>query len=58
MAFQPVLQRMNEIANSEAFQSFVNGAIETLSMVAGITLEIFDLLVSVASAVDDNWTWL
>ena len=58
MAFQPVLQRMNEIANSEAFQSFVNGAIETLSMVAGITLEIFDLLVSVASAVADNWSWL
>lgn len=58
MAFQPVLQRMNEIANSEAFQTFVNNAIEGLSMVAGIALEIFDLLVGVAGAVADNWSWL
>lgn len=58
IAFQPVLQRMNEIANSEAFQEFVNNAIEGLSMVAGIALEIFDLLVGVAGAVADNWSWL
>jgi tape measure domain-containing protein len=58
MSFQPVLQRMNEIANSEAFQQFVNNAIEGLSMVAGVALEIFDLLVGVAGAVADNWSWL
>ena len=58
MSFQPVLQRMNEIANSEAFQEFVNNAIEGLSLVAGIALEIFDLLVGVAGAVADNWSWL
>lgn len=58
MAFQPVLQRMNEIANSEAFQGFVNNAIEALSMVAGIALEIFDFLVGVAEIVGENWSWL
>ena len=58
MAFQPVLNRLNEIANSNAFQQFVNNAIDGLSVVAGITLEIFDLLVSVAGAVADNWSWL
>lgn len=58
MAFQPVLQRMNEIANSEAFQTFVNNAIEGLSMVAGVALEIFDLLVGVAGSVAENWSWL
>lgn len=58
MAFQPVLNRMNEIANSDAFQNFVNNAITGLSTVAGIALEIFDLLVGVASAVADNWSWL
>lgn len=58
MAFQPVLQRMNEIANSEAFQTFVNNAIEGLSMVAGVALEIFDLLVGVAGLVAENWSWL
>lgn len=58
MAFQPVLNRLNEIANSDAFQQFVNNAIEGLSVVAGVALEIFDLLVSVAGAVADNWSWL
>nr|DAD96534.1 MAG TPA: tail length tape measure protein [Myoviridae sp. ctdWz11] len=58
MAFQPVLNRLNEIANSNAFQQFVNNAIDGLSVVAGIALEIFDLLVSVAGAVADNWSWL
>lgn len=58
MAFQPVLQRMNEVANSEAFQTFVNNAIEGLSMVAGVALEIFDLLVGVAGLVAENWSWL
>lgn len=58
MAFQPVLNRLNEIANGDAFQQFVNNAIEGLSVVAGVALEIFNLLVSVAGAVADNWSWL
>lgn len=58
MAFQPVLQRLSEIANSEAFQEFVNNAIETLSVVAGVALEIFDFLIGVAGVVADNWSWL
>ena len=58
MAFQPVLQRLNDVANSEAFQTFINGAIEALSMVAGIAVEIFDLITSVGMILADNWSWL
>lgn len=58
MAFQPVLQRLNTLANSEAFQSFVNGAISALSVVAGVVLQIFDLITSVGSLIADNWSWL
>lgn len=58
MAFQPVLQRLNDVANSEAFQTFINGAIEALSMVAGIAIEIFDLITSVGTVLADNWSWL
>ena len=58
MAFQPVLQRMNEIGNSEAFQGLVNGAIEGLSILAGIALETFDLLIGGAQLIADNWSWL
>ena len=57
-AFQPVLERINEIANSEAFQGFVDGAIEAMTVVAGITLEIFDFLGSTAGIVGENWSWL
>lgn len=58
MAFQPVLQRLNDVANSEAFQTFINGAIEALSMVAGIVVEIFNLITSVGTVLADNWSWL
>lgn len=56
MAFQPVLERLNELANSTAFQNMVNGAIEALAMVAGIVLEIFDLIAAVGGFVAENWS--
>jgi tape measure domain-containing protein len=58
MAFQPVLEQINALANSEAFQVFMGDAVGALSVVAGLTLEIFDLLVGVAGAVAGNWSWL
>lgn len=56
IAFQPVLQRLSEIANSEAFQKFVNDAIQALATLANIALNIFDLLATGASFVSDNWS--
>lgn len=58
MAYQPVLERMNEIGNSEAFQGIVDNAITALSVVAGLALEVFDLLVAGAQLLADNWSWL
>ena len=58
MSFQPVLNRLNEIANSDAFQQFVNNAIGGLSAVASVSLEILNSLVSVADVVANNWSWI
>lgn len=58
MEFQPVLQRMNEMANSEAFQKFTNHAVGSLTVISGIALDIFDLLVGTANIAADNWSWL
>ncbi len=58
MAFQPALERLNELANSEGFQAFVNNAITGLSIVAGIVLDIFDLMGAAAGVIADNWSWL
>lgn len=55
-AFQPVLQRLNDIANSQAFQTFVNGAIEAMATLANILLNIFDLVATVGSFIADNWS--
>lgn len=56
MAFQPVLQRLNDMANSEAFQNFVNGAIQALAVIANVVLNIFSLIGSVAGFISDNWS--
>ena len=58
MAFQPFLEKLNEIANSEAFNNFVNGAIEAISFLAGVVLEIFDLVMQLGTMLADNWSWL
>lgn len=58
MVFQPVLQKMSEVANSKVFQGFVNNAVKVISMVSDIALGIFDLLIGIASVVADNWSWI
>lgn len=55
VAFQPILQRMNDVANSAAFQEFTDGALSALTMFAGAAVEIFDLLIRSGSFVADNW---
>lgn len=56
IAFQPVLQKLNDIANSQAFQTFVNGAIEAMATLANILLNIFDLVATVGGFIADNWS--
>jgi len=56
MAFQPVLQRLNDLANSQMFQNFVNNAIGAVATIAGIVLNLFDLIGSVAEFFADNWS--
>ena len=56
VAFQPVLKRMNDIANSEAFQTFANGAVNSLATLANIAVWVFDLMISGVQFVADNWS--
>lgn len=54
-AFTPVLARMNEIANSQRFQNFVNGAIDALTTVADVALNVFEVVAEVGAFIADNW---
>ncbi len=56
MEFQPVLQRLNDMANSEAFQAFLDRAITGMATLANIVLNVFDLMGAAGSFVADNWS--
>lgn len=56
IAFQPVLQRLNDLANSEAFQTFIQGAIEAMATLANTLLNVFEVAASVGAFIGDNWS--
>lgn len=56
IAFQPVLQRLNDLANSEAFQTFIQAAIEAMATLANILLNVFEVAASVGAFIGDNWS--
>lgn len=58
MAFQPVLEKFKELANSERFQTFVDNSVNVLSIVAETALNIFDILINTANVISDNWSVL
>lgn len=58
MAFQPVLQRINELANSGELQTCVMGVINALSDVATIALEVVDMLAAGGAWIVDNWSMI
>lgn len=55
MAFQPVLSKLNAIANSASFQQFVSGVAAGAATIAEGLLVVVELLMSIFSVVLDNW---
>nr|DAM62378.1 MAG TPA: tail length tape measure protein [Caudoviricetes sp.] len=57
-AFDPVLNRLNQVANSAQFNTVINGAINGLAMLATVATGVLDLLIKGASFVVENWSWI
>lgn len=57
-AFEPVLTRLNQAANSAQFNTVIDGAINGLAMLASVATGVLDLLINGASFVVDNWSWI
>lgn len=57
-ALNPVLTKINQLANSERVQRTVNGLIKAFSVMAVVLASIFDGVCSVYNFVADNWSWL
>ena len=56
IAFQPVLQRINDLANSEALNTLISNTVAALVIIAGAILDVFDMVGSVGSFIADNWS--
>lgn len=57
-AFDPVLTRLNQVANSARFNTVINGVINGLAMLATVATGVLDLLINGAAFVVDNWSWI
>lgn len=53
--FDPILTRMNEVANSEQFDTTVDGLITGLATVGALATWLFDLMVNMGSGISENW---
>lgn len=56
--FAPILTKINQIANSTKFQQVTTALINGLSGVANIASSVLDILISIASVIVDNWSWI
>lgn len=57
-AFNPVLNKLNQVANSTQFNTVINGAINGLANLGVIASNVLDLLINGAAFVVDNWSWI
>ena len=58
MSFQPILQKINEIVNSDKFNELTTNVISAITTIAAVAVAAFDALASVAGFVYDNWSWI
>ena len=55
-ALNPVLTKINQLANSEIVQSTVDGLINAFSVISGVLTSVFDKVCDVYNFVADNWS--
>lgn len=56
--FATILTKINQIANSTKFQQVTTALINGLAGVANVASSLLDILISVASVIVDNWSWI
>lgn len=51
----PVLVKINEIVNSQAFQTFANNVVGAIAVVSNVLLWVFELVMRISNFVIENW---
>lgn len=57
-ALDPLLAKVNQLANSERVQRTVNGLLRAFSVMAVVLAQVFDGVCAVYNFVADNWSWI
>lgn len=57
-AFQPILQKLSEFANSEQFTKLINVLCSGINILVSVVSYAFDIISSVATFLVDNWSIL
>ena len=58
VAFQPVLEKINEVVNSEGFQQGVQNIINAMQQIAVVAMQIFEVLLGVINWASENMAWI
>lgn len=56
MAFQPILMKINEIANSPQFQTFIAGVQSAIGTLVNWIMTLFDVIAQIGSFLASNWS--
>lgn len=57
-AFQPVLQQINELVNSEKFQTMTQVLLDSVVLISGAALNVMNSLAEIGSYLYNNWSAL
>lgn len=55
-AFQPALEKINQIANNPKFTKVINNIIQSIATLAVILTNVLDIAINVANSIIDNWS--
>jgi tape measure domain-containing protein len=56
LAFQPVLQKINEIANNDKFHGAINSIVSSFYTLSNVALSVLSVLMSIGGFIYDNWS--
>ncbi len=55
MAFQPILTRLSDIANSDKMKAFKANVISAFNAISNAAMDVFDAIVNIVNFFSDNW---
>ncbi|MBE5886769.1 MAG: phage tail tape measure protein [Lachnospiraceae bacterium] len=57
-ALNPVLSKINEVANNEKVQTFAVEAVVAMGNASMVMLDIFNIMATIATFAYENWSWI